>query len=102
MYLKRDDLVIVISGDDKGKQGRVIRVDSETDRVWVQGLNMRHKHIRRSQQNPKGGRITKECPLHISKVQLLDSKNKPTRVGFRKEADGRKVRYSKNTNEVLP
>lgn len=101
MYLKRDDLVIVISGADKGKQGRVMRIDSETDRVWVQGRNMRHKHIRRSQKNPKGGRISKECPLHISKLQLLDSKNKPTRVGFRFE-NGRKVRYSKNTNEVLP
>lgn len=102
MYLKRDDLVIVIAGADKGKQGRVIRIDLETDRVWVQGLNMHHKHIRRSQKNPKGGRITKECPLHISNLQLLDSKNKPTRVGFRFEEGGRKVRYSKNTNEVMP
>ena len=102
MYLKRNDLVIVISGASKNETGRVIRIDTETDRVWVQGLNMRYKHIRGSQENPKGGRVKKECPLHISKVQLLDSKeNKPTRVGFRLE-NGRKVRYSKKTNEVLP
>ena len=102
MYLKRNDLVIVISGASKNETGRVIRIDTETDRVWVQGLNMRYKHIRRSQENPKGGRVEKECPLHISKVQLLDPKeNKPTRVGFRLE-NGRKVRYSKKTNEVLP
>ena len=102
MYLKRNDLIIVISGANKNETGRVIRIDTETDRVWVQGLNMRYKHIRRSQENPKGGRGEKECPLHISKVQLLDPKeNKPTRVGFRLE-NGRKVRYSKKTNEVLP
>ena len=102
MYLKRNDLVMVISGDEKNKKGRVIRIDTETERVWVQGLNMRHKHIRRSQENPKGGRVQKECPFHISKVQLIDPKeNKPTRVGFRIEA-GRKVRYSKKSNEVLP
>ncbi len=80
----------------------MIRIETVTDLVCVQGLNLRYKHIRRSQENPKGGRVKKECPLHISKVQLLDPKeNKPTRVGYRLE-NGRKVRYSKKTNEVLP
>ena len=102
MYLKRNDLVIVISGASKNQTGRVIRIDTETDRVWVQGLNMRYKHIRRSQENPKGGRVKKECPLHISKDQLLDPKeNNPTRLDFLFE-NGRKQRYSTKTNEVLP
>ena len=102
MYLKRNDLVAVISGRHRGDQGRVLRIDSETGQVWVQGLNLRYKHIRRSQQNPKGVLVQKECPLHVSKVQLVGKNNQPAgRVGFRIE-DGRKVRYSKKTNEVLP
>ena len=102
MYLKRNDLVAVISGEHRGKQGRVMRLDSEAERVWVQGLNMRFKHIRRSQKNPKGGRVQIECSFHISKVQLVGKNNQPAgRIGFRIEG-GRKVRYSKKTNEVLP
>ena len=100
MYLKRDDLVVVISGDDKGKQGRVIRVDSETDRVWVQGLNMRHKHIRRSQQNPKGGLLRKEMPIHISNVSpVVDGR--ATRVRFEIRKDGSKVRVAARGDKEL-
>lgn len=102
MYLRTNDLVVVISGDQKGKQGRVIRVDRGSGQVWVQGLNLRHKHIRRSQKHPKGGRVQKEAPIPASKLQLVDPKtNEPTRVGFRFDANGDKVRYAKRSGEPV-
>jgi|SRR2546426_2819311 len=101
MYLKRNDLVVVTSGVHAGKQGRVLRVLLEENRVIVQGVNLHYKHLRRSQKNPQGGRVQKEAPLQASKVQLVDPKtNQPTRVGFRFE-DGRKIRYSKKSGEAL-
>jgi len=101
MYLKRDDLVVVISGIHTGKQGRVLRVIEATNQVIVQGVNLRYKHLRRSQKNPQGGRVQKEAPLNASKVQVVDPKtNRPTRVGFRIE-DGRKVRYSKRSGDPV-
>lgn len=101
MYLKRNDLVVVISGVHEGKQGRVLRAVPEKNQVYVQGVNLRYKHIRRSQKNPRGGRIQKEAPLNASCVQLVDPKtNKPTRVGFRFEK-GRKVRYAKRSGERI-
>ncbi len=101
MYLKRNDLVVVISGVHSGQQGRVLHVLKETDQVLVQGVNLRYKHLRRSQKNPQGGRIRKEAPLHVSKIQLVDPKtNQPTRVGFRTEG-GRKVRYARRSGEPV-
>ena len=101
MYLKRDDLVMVISGKERGRTGKVIRVLHEDEKVLVQGINLVHKHIRRSQKNPQGGRIKKEAPLPASKVMLVDPKtNKPTRIGYRFE-EGRKVRYSKKSGDPI-
>ncbi len=101
MYLKKNDLVVVISGNQKGSRGRVLRVLEDSNQVIVQGINLRFKHIRRSQKNPQGGRIQKEFPLHASKLQLIDPKSdKPTRVGFRVE-EGRKIRYSKRSSEPI-
>ncbi len=101
MYLKRNDLVMVISGEEKNRTGRIMRVLKDTQQVVVQGINLVYKHLRRSQKNPQGGRIQKEAPLPISKVQLVDPKtNKPTRVGFRIE-QGRKVRYAKKSGELI-
>lgn len=101
MYLKRDDLVIVISGIHRGKQGRVLKVDGETNLVVVQGVNLRYKHLRRSQKNPQGGRVQREAPMNASNVQLVDPKgNRPTRVGFRIEG-GRKIRYAKKSGEPI-
>jgi large subunit ribosomal protein L24 len=102
MYLKRDDLVVVISGVLKGKQGRVLRVIEEKNQVVVQGVNLRFKHLKRSQKNPQGGRVQKEAALSAAKVQIVDPKtNRPTRVGFRVGPDGRKVRYAKKSGEVV-
>ena len=101
MYLKREDLVVVISGVHSGQQGRVLHVLKETDQVLVQGVNLRYKHLRRSQKNPQGGRIRKEAPLHVSKIQLVDPKtNQPTRVGFSTEG-GRKIRYAQRSGEPV-
>jgi large subunit ribosomal protein L24 len=111
MYLKRNDLVVVISGAHQGKQGRVLRVlkrepekkkgDRGQEMVYVQGLNLVYKHIRRSQKSPQGGRIQKEAPIPASKLQLVDPKtNRPTRVGYKIEG-GRKARYSKRSGEAL-
>jgi len=101
----------VISGEHRNQQGRVLRVerrrpdkkkgDRGQDLVYVQGLNLVFKHIRRSQKNPQGGRVQKEAPFPASKLQLVDPKtNRPTRVGFRME-NGRKVRYSKRSGEPI-
>ncbi len=101
MYLKREDLVVVISGVHSGQQWLVLHVLRETDQVLVQGVNLRYKHLRRSQKNPQGGRIRKEAPLHVSKIQLVDPKtNQPTRVGIRTEG-GRKVRYAQRSGEPV-
>ena len=101
MYLKRNDLVVVISGVHKKKQGRVLRVIEEANQVIVQGVNLRYKHLKRSQKNPQGGRIQKEMALPAAKVQLVDPKtNRPTRVGFRVEGKN-KVRYAKKSGEPV-
>jgi large subunit ribosomal protein L24 len=101
VYLKRNDLVVVISGAHKGDQGRVMRVIEDKNQVIIQGVNLRFKHLRRSQKNPQGGRVQKEAPLNASKVQLVDPKtNRPTRVGYRMEGK-RKVRFAKRSGEAV-
>ncbi len=101
MNLKRDDLVVVLSGSQKGKQGRVLKVLEGTDQVLVQGVNVRYKHLRRSQKHPQGGRVQREMPIPACKVAIVDPKtNRPTRVGYRMEG-GRKVRYAKRSGEPV-
>jgi large subunit ribosomal protein L24 len=81
--IRKDDIVEVISGDHKGARGKVLRVFAERDRVLVEGVNMVYRHVRRSRQNPQGGRIQKEAPIHVSNVMPLDPKgDRPTRVRF--------------------
>jgi large subunit ribosomal protein L24 len=102
MYLKQNDVVVVIAGAHKGKQGRVIRVDCDRQCVYVQGVNLRYKHMRRTQKLPRGGRIQREAPIHVSNVSLIDPKsNKPTRVGFRLDGDKGRVRYAKRSGEPV-
>lgn len=102
MHIKVDDTVEVIAGDDRGVRGRVLSVDHEKRKLIVEGVNLVYKHVRRSQRNPQGGRLSKEMPVHVSNVKLVCPKtNEPTRVGFRYEADGAKVRYSKNSDTVI-
>lgn len=81
--IKKDDIVYVISGNDKKKTGKVLRIDTENGMVVVEGVNIKWKHLKPTQQSPRGGRIQKEMPIHISKVQPVDPKSgKPTRVKF--------------------
>ncbi|KQW71300.1 50S ribosomal protein L24 [Phenylobacterium sp. Root77] len=98
--IKKGDRVVVLTGKDKGRQGAVLRVLPKEDRVVVEGLNMVQRHTRPTQTDPQGGIKNKEAALHISNVAIVDSKGKPTRVGFRVEGD-KKVRVAKTTGEVI-
>ena len=98
--IKKGDRVVVLTGKDKGRQGAVLRVLPKEDRVVVEGLNMVQRHTRPTQMDPQGGIKNKEAAIHISNVAIVDSKGKPTRVGFRMEGD-KKVRVAKTTGEVI-
>ena len=99
--IKRNDLVEVISGDEARKRGRVIRVLTDTNQVIVQGLNLQHKHVRRTQKHPQGGRVRREAPIHLSKVMLIDPvSDRPTRFRVKIEGD-RRVRVAAKSGEAL-
>jgi large subunit ribosomal protein L24 len=98
--IKKGDRVVVLTGKDKGRQGAVSKVFPKESRVLVDGLNMVQRHTRPSQGDPQGGIKNKEAPLHVSNVAVVDSKGKPTRVGFRMDGD-KKVRFAKTTGEVI-
>ncbi len=102
MRLKRDDMVEVIAGDDRGERGRVLRVDHQAGKVVVEGVNRVYKHVRRTQRNPQGGRLSKEMPIPASRVMLVCSGcSSPTRVGARFTKDGAKERYCKKCGTSL-
>jgi len=97
--IKKDDVVFVRSGDDKGRTGKVLRIDG--DKVVVEGVNVVWKHLKPTQQSPKGGRIRKEAAIHISKVQPVDPKTgKGTRVKF-PTSNGEKKRVAVKTGSDL-
>ena len=99
--IKKDDQVIVLTGRDKGRQGKVLKVLPKESRVLVEGLNLVKRHTRPTQSDPQGGIKTKEMTLHVSNVAIVDPKNGgATRVGFRMEGD-KKVRYAKKSGEVI-
>ncbi len=98
--IKKGDRVMVLAGKDKGRQGNVLKVLPKDERVVVEGLNMVQRHTRPSQGDPQGGIKHKEAALHVSNVAIVDSKGKPTRVGFRVDGD-KKVRVAKTTGEVI-
>lgn len=103
--LKTGDEVVVMTGKDKGKKGKITQVITKTNRVVVAGLNTVKKHISQQaamQMQVEAGVITKEMPIAISNVMLADPKSgKPTRVGYRIEKDGSKVRVAKQSGEVI-
>lgn len=102
MHIRTNDVVEVIAGDDAGQRGKVLSVDSETQRVVVEGVNRVYKHVRRSQKNPQGGRLSKEMPIAVSNVMLIcPQTNKPTRVGYRYLPDGSKERFAKRSGASL-
>jgi large subunit ribosomal protein L24 len=94
-HVKKGDKVVVISGENKGKQGTVSSVDIKNGRATVEGVNMVSRHTKPSAQSPNGGIIKKEAPLHISKLKVVDSQGKPTRIGrMTDEKSGKTVRIS--------
>jgi large subunit ribosomal protein L24 len=102
LKIRRDDSVLVIAGKDKGKTGRVMRVDPKAQRVFVEGLNIVKRHQRpRQGTNEVGGVIEKEGPIHVSNVMLLDPKDsKPTRVGIERE-NGKRFRVARRTGNRI-
>lgn len=102
LHVKKDDTVIVITGKDKGKKGRVIAAYPRENRVLIEGVNMVKKHQKPNQQNPQGGILDQEAPIHVSNVMLLDPKSgQPTRVGYKVLDNGDKVRVAKKSGEVI-
>ena len=101
LRVKKGDKVTVITGRDEGKTGEILRVDPKRGRVLVQGVNMVKRHQSPTQTNP-GGIIEREASLHVSNVAHIDPKsNQPTRVGYRIETGGRKVRFAKRSGELI-
>lgn len=98
MYIRKDDTVAVLAGDDKGKRGRVLRVLRSEGKVVVEGVNRVYKHLKPSRRNPQGGRLSKEMPIDVSNVALIDpSTNQPTRLGVRYLPDGSKELFAKKS-----
>ena len=102
LHIKKGDTVYVLSGEDKGKQGRVLSVQVTKQRAIVEGVNIVTKSTKPSAKHPQGGLIKMEAPIHISNLSLIDPKSgKPTRVGLRKDEKGVTVRYSKKSGEEI-
>ena len=101
LKIRKGDKVVVLAGKDKGKQGEVVRVLPSENRAVVQGVNVVRRHTRQTAAQ-EGGIIPKEMPIQISNLALRDPKDgKPTRVGFKFLADGKKVRFAKRSGEVI-
>lgn len=97
--LKKGDKVIVLTGKDRGKTGEIDRVMPAENKAVVNGINISIRHTKQTQQS-QGGRIPQAMPIDLSNLALVDSKGKPTRVGFRME-DDKKVRFAKSTGEAI-
>jgi large subunit ribosomal protein L24 len=98
--IKSGDRVVLLTGKDKGRQGKVVKVMPKAEKLIVEGLNMVKRHTKASQADPQGGVKNKEAAIHVSNVAIVDSKGNPTRVGFRVDGD-KKVRFAKTTGEVI-
>lgn len=102
MRLKKGDRVVVISGKDKGKEGKILTCFPAKNKVIVEGVAIVSRHTRPSQANPQGGIVKREAAINASKVMLIDpNTGKPTRVGHRFLTDGRKVRVAKVSGEAI-
>ena len=104
MKIKKGDMVQVISGKDKGAQGKVIEAYPKRDKVLVEGVNRVKKHVANSYNErgaESGGIVSQEAPIHVSNVMILDSDGKPTRVGYRFDENGKKVRVAKSNGKDI-
>ena len=102
MNIRRDDTVLVLSGNDKGKRGLVLRVIPEKDRLIVEGIHMMKKHTKPTQRDPQGGIVEREASIHASNVMVIDPHNdEPTRIGKKRLDDGRSVRVAARSGEMI-
>ena len=102
LHIKKNDTVVVLAGQDKGKTGKVLKVLVDENRALVEGVNMVSKSTKPSAKNPQGGIVKQEAPIHISNLSLIDPKSgKPTRVGIKVAEDGKKVRIAKKSGEEI-
>ena len=105
LKIKKGDTVIVLAGDNKGDKGRVLEILHKDGKAIVEGVNIVSKSTKPNAKAPQGGIIKKEAPIHLSNLAVVDPKSgrdpKPTRVGFRFNEDGKKVRYSKKSGEEI-
>ena len=99
LHIKKGDTVFVNAGEDKGKKGRVLEVIVDKDRAIVEGVNMVSKHTKPNAQNPQGGIVKKEAPIHISNLNVVDATGTPTRIGRRLNDKNKLVRYPKKSGE---
>ena len=102
LHIKKGDTVYVNAGENKGKTGKVLRVDVADKRAVVEGVNLCKKATKPNAQNPQGGIVEQEAPIHISNLQVVDPKSgKPTKVGRKTGANGKIVRYAKKSGEEI-
>lgn len=101
MKVKKGDQVKVLAGEDRGKEGRVLEVNTSKQRVLVEGVNIITKHQKPSATNPQGGIVKKEASIHVSNVMVIDNQGNATRIGRRRNDEGKLVRFSKKSKEEL-
>ena len=102
LHIKKGDTVIVLSGEDKGKTGKVLKVIVDKQRAIVEGVNIVTKSSKPTAKNPQGGLVKVEAPIHISNLSLIDPKSgKPTRIAIKVTEDGKKVRIAKKSGEEI-
>tara|TARA_A100001011_G_scaffold54868_1_gene53566 strand:+ start:3349 stop:3654 length:306 start_codon:yes stop_codon:yes gene_type:complete len=101
MKVKVGDNVKILSGDHKGSSGKILKIDRLKNTALVEGINLVKKHNKPNANNPKGGIVEKEAPINLSNIALTTKDGLVTRFGFRFEKDGKKVRFSKKTNEII-
>ncbi|MFZ4522626.1 MAG: 50S ribosomal protein L24 [Bacteroidales bacterium] len=102
LNIRKGDTVMVIAGDSRGQQGKVLRVDTDKYKAIVEGVNMVSKHTKPNTKSPQGGIVKMEAPVHLSNLKVIDNSGKPTRIGRRLDPKTEKlVRYSKKSGEVI-
>ena len=102
LNIRKGDTVMIIAGDSRGQQGKVLRIDTDTKKAIVEVFNLVSKHTKPNTKSPHGGIIKKEAPVHISNLKLIDNSGKPTRIGRKIDPKTEKlVRYSKKSWEVI-
>jgi len=102
IHIRKGDTVMIISGDSRGQQGKILKVDIAKNMAIVEGVNMVSKHTKPNAKSPQGGIIKKEAPVHITNLMVIDNSGKPSRIGRRIDSKTEKlVRYSKKTGEVI-